>query len=629
LRITCASSSGKETSRRHDTKDELLNLDLFDINTYYSFFAALGVCILRRIKALLKQEILEVQHANETMNLLQPTAYFLASLYFLLTLAHFFLLLETFKWLLITTALLTSIVCLTIGLKTTKVPFQRHSLLILVMILMASSNSLLHLWFSGDSEQTTNIFVTIIASGIVFSHRAHWAILVIFNWIGWIAINIILDMALTQHFFFAMAMNTLLSWFAHLARIKLVEKQLALEQERDIAIQHEQVAKAATEAKSTFLANMSHEIRTPINGIIGMIELVSHSKLDDKQTDYIATAKRSAGALMVIINDVLDFSKIEAGELTIELIEFDLEQLFTDFTHDMQFQADKKKLEIKLLKRNILQKKVVGDPHRITQVLNNLLSNAIKFTQSGSIVFEYSLIMIDGHLRLNVEVTDTGIGISEKALLHIFDSFSQADMSTTRNFGGTGLGLAITRQLCELMGGCITARSKLGEGSTFHFSVMLGMPEPAIKRQQEFNSHRSLTHLKDLRVLLVEDNLINQEVMFAILRNLGVAVDIANDGIEALTMLVDSPSTTFDLILMDCQMPNLDGYETTRRIRAGDAGDTFSDVPIAALTANTMNNEQQKCIAAGMNEYLTKPIDTHTLELLLTKYRRIKLALSY
>jgi signal transduction histidine kinase/CheY-like chemotaxis protein len=578
----------------------------------------------------LKQKSPEIKYANETMDLFQPSAYFLASLYFLLTLAHFFFLQESFKWLLITTALLTSSICFIIGVKASKVSSAQQSLLLLFMMLMASSNSLLHLWFSGNPEQTTNIFVTIIASGIVFSYRNHWIASLLFNWIGWITVNITLEMVLIQHFFFAMTMSTLLSWFAHLARVKLVEKQLALEQERDIAIQHEQVAKAATEAKSIFLANMSHEIRTPINGIIGMIELISHSELDEKQKDFIATAKRSASSLMMIINDILDHSKIEAGELNVELVEFDLEQLFTELTHDLQFQANKKELKLELIKEHVHQTKVMGDPFRLTQILNNLLSNAIKFTPSGKVVFKYSLVELDEHLCLDVMVTDTGIGISNDALPHLFESFSQADMSTTRNYGGTGLGLSITKHLCELMGGRITVQSELGKGSTFQFSVSLAFPNRPTTQQKRPRCNPSINSSTNLRVLLVEDNLINQEVMLAILKGLEIEVDVANDGLEAVAILTlaHTQLTTFDLILMDCQMPNLDGYEATRRIRAGDAGDIFCEIPIAALTANTMNNEREKCIAAGMNEYLTKPININVLKLMLTKYQHLKLILN-
>ncbi|WP_232787873.1 ATP-binding protein [Paraglaciecola sp. MB-3u-78] len=324
---------------------------------------------------------------------------------------------------------------------------------------------------------------------------------------------------------------------------------------------------------------------------------------------------------MIIINDILDFSKIEAGELTLERVEFDVVQVFSEFIHDQQFLANKKGLKLKLEKQYVKQAKVVGDPHRIIQVMNNLLSNAIKFTESGSILVQYNLNTHDDHLCLSVVVTDTGIGVSDASLPYLFDSFSQADMSTTRNFGGTGLGLAITKQLCELMGGVITVQSKSGEGSVFQFSVLLAIPDPAITQQEKPRASTSSINFSNLRVLLVEDNFINQEVMIAILKGLEIKVDVADDGIVALTMLTHSQLPTYDLILMDCQMPNLDGYEATRRIRAGDAGELYSKIPIIALTANTMNSEREKCLDAGMNEYLTKPINTDVLKSILAEYR--------
>jgi signal transduction histidine kinase/ActR/RegA family two-component response regulator len=552
------------------------------------------------------------------MDVLRPVSYFFTFLYFFLALAHFFILQETFKWILISTALLTAIVSVVVGLNAFKITSAVQNRFLLLLLLMGSTNSLLHLWFSQAPEQTTNLFLAIIASGIVLSNRKHWIASTLFNWIGWLTVSITLEMALIQHFFFAMGMSTLLGWFAHRARKKLVDKQVELLRERDLAIQHQQEAMAATEAKSAFLANMSHEIRTPMNGVIGMIELVSRSKLDEEQKDFIATAKRSADSLLIILNDILDFSKIEAGELTIELVEFDLEKFFAELIHDQQFHANRKGLKLELVKEDFQQAKVVGDPYRIAQVMNNLLSNAIKFTESGSITVQYGLQPVDKHLQLSVVMTDTGIGVSDDSMPYLFESFSQADMSTTRNFGGTGLGLAITKQLCELMGGSITAQSKLGEGSVFKFIVNLGFPDPAVPREVEPIDTQTVTSFTNLQVLLVEDNFINQQVMIAVLNELDIKVEVANDGLEALAMLDDQQSTTFDLILMDCQMPNLDGYEATRRIRAGNV---FNKIPIIALTANTMNSEREKCLDAGMNEYLTKPIDTDALKSILAKYQ--------
>ncbi|MBN28177.1 MAG: hybrid sensor histidine kinase/response regulator [Alteromonadaceae bacterium] len=515
--------------------------------------------------------------------------------------------------------LLTALLNGAVALSTAKIPAKRQSLIILILLLIASANSFLHLWFSEASEHTTNIFVTIIASGIVLSNRAHWTASILFNWVGWITISVWLELALIQHFFFAMAMSTLLSWFAHLARKKLVTKQIELEIERDLAIQHELEAKAATETKSAFLANMSHEIRTPMNGVIGMIELVSQTELNTDQKNYLATAKRSADSLLIIINDILDFSKIEVGELTIEFVEFDLEQFFEELIHDQHFHARKKGLTLALSKGDFHHKHVVGDPYRITQIMNNLLSNAIKFTESGGITVHYDLVTLGDNLQLKVEIKDTGIGVSETALPFLFDSFSQADTSTTRKFGGTGLGLSITKQLCELMNGDISVKSQLNQGSTFSFSVRLKPPRQTHKMASKTPVPVSF---EGLQVLLVEDNEINQEVMLAILKGLDVNVFIANDGLEALATLSHSQRLKFDLILMDCQMPNLDGYEATRRIRAGEAGEIFSHIPIAALTANVMDSERVKCIEAGMNEYLTKPVEIEALKSVLVKYHK-------
>jgi CheY-like chemotaxis protein len=217
-------------------------------------------------------------------------------------------------------------------------------------------------------------------------------------------------------------------------------------------------------------------------------------------------------------------------------------------------------------------------------------------------------------------VSDTGIGVSDAMLPYLFGSFSQADSSTTRKFGGTGLGLSICRDLCELMSGDITAQSKLGEGSTFQFSVKLAS---SVATEVSEEMPCSTQYFTNLRVLLVEDNLVNQQVMLAVLEDLGVNVDVANDGLEALDMLRPSPSAKYDLILMDCQMPNLDGYETTRRIRAGDVGEVFRLIPIAALTANAMSSERKKCFDAGMNEHLTKPINTRALKAMLAKCQPI------
>ena len=550
---------------------------------------------------------------------LKPVAMAFFFLYLALSFSHFLLLTEEFKWVLVTSASITTVISFTLMLKAQNLSSIGQRLGIVSILLLGTANSLLHLWLSQSPEQTTNLFLVIIASGIVLSNRLHWVFLILLNWAGWLVINSVVEMSMMMHFFFAMAMSTTLSWFAHLAQRSLVSKQVELLQERDIAIAHEHEAIKANEAKSAFLANMSHEIRTPMNGIIGMIEMISRTSPNDKQAKFITTAQRSADSLMIIINDILDFSKIEAGELAIENVEFDLAQFMGNFVQEQRFQAQEKGLWLKSKAAGEKYTKVVGDPHRLKQILNNLLANAIKFTENGGINIQYNVVIEEDALSLNVAISDTGIGISESAMPRLFDSFSQADMSTTRKYGGTGLGLAISKQLCELMGGDISVESTLGQGSTFRFVVKLSAP-------QIREGANSVKHVEtepqsfDLNVLLAEDNAINQQVMLAILTNLGIEVELANDGVEAIERLSKQKAKHYDLIFMDCQMPNVDGYEATRRIREGHAGDENKKIPIVALTAHAMDSEKQRCLDAGMDEYLTKPVNLASLKAILALY---------
>ena len=559
------------------------------------------------------------QSRDEQREPLKPVASAFFYLYLALSLSHFFLLTAEFKWMLVTSASMTTVICFILMQKAQYLSSAGQRLGIASILLLGTSNSLLHLWLSQSPEQTTNLFLVIIASGIVLSNRLHWVTLVLLNWVGWFTINRVVEMPLEMHFFFALAMGSLLSWFAHLLRRSLVNKQFELLQERDIAVSHENKAKAANEAKSVFLANMSHEIRTPMNGILGMIEMLNRTPVNDKQKKYIATAQRSADSLMIIINDILDFSKIEAGELAIESVGFDLDEFMANLEQEQAYQAKRKGLWLESTVASGSLSRVVGDPYRLKQIFNNLLSNAIKFTEIGGVKIHYSVVSEGESLILNAEISDTGIGISESAMPGLFDSFSQADMSTTRKYGGTGLGLAITKQLCELMGGEISVESGPGQGSTFRFEVKL--KAPLISEEAS-----SVTHVEtepqsfDLNVILAEDNAINQQVMLAILTSLGVDTELANDGAEAIERLSMPNAKHYDLIFMDCQMPNVDGYEATGRIREGHAGDENKKIPIVALTAHAMDSEKQKCLDAGMDEYLTKPVDLASLKAILALY---------
>ena len=534
------------------------------------------------------------------------------------------------------------------------------------------------------------------------------------------------------------------------------------------------LAQQASLAKSQFLASMSHEIRTPMNGVIGMLHLLAKEQLSSKQRHYTQTAKSSADSLLTLINDILDVSKIEAGKLEIEVIDFDLRSLFKDLASTMAHRVHEKGIEFILDIGEVHNQMVRGDPGRLRQVLTNLIGNAIKFTHHGEIILRASLTPLNDDnesYQLRCEVIDTGIGIADESLGQLFESFTQADSSTTRKYGGTGLGLSIVRQLCHLMGGDVDVRSELGKGSHFvvtlnlarsevklpvipnidmagvqilvvddnntNLQVLSGLLEQKsirvsacsgsleclklleqlttetgqcpfkiaildmqmpnmdgaelakrIRSNPRYNSmnlvmmtsmgirgdaqfyadigfaayfhkpviaqdlydavalfltnsgqqpttkpmltRHNLATLRDnndiatteqqlaqcanKRLLLVEDNAINQMVALGVLETLGFSVIAANNGHEAIEALQEADlNAPFALILMDCQMPVMDGYEATQAIRKGDAGEHYRDITIVAMTANAMQGDKEKCIDSGMNDYLSKPIDEQKL----------------
>jgi len=364
-------------------------------------------------------------------------------------------------------------------------------------------------------------------------------------------------------------------------------------------------ARQAKQMQEQFLANMSHEIRTPMNGIKGMTELLLDTPLSPKQHELAGTIKSSAGNLLVIINDILDFSKIQAGKLNIEQIEFSLTDILHSTASIFEHRLKKKGLHLHIDVDPVVPGRLVGDPYRLSQVLINLLGNAIKFTDQGQIHIRAAVVKrSDQDVVVSFDVTDTGIGISPACLPQIFDSFSQAGEGKDHRYGGTGLGLTICKQLLHLQGGEISATSTPGQGSTFHFHLPYGYIDKPVADPPAavpLNDYSNL--LTGRRFLVAEDNEINQRLIDYVLTKAGGTVQLANNGVQAIDHLQNDPA--FDLIIMDLQMPEMDGYATTKYIRK----DLHMHIPIIAMTATAMKGEQLQCLQSGMNEYMTKPFE--------------------
>jgi len=381
------------------------------------------------------------------------------------------------------------------------------------------------------------------------------------------------------------------------------------------AIKARDAALESARLKSEFLANMSHEIRTPMNGVLGMLELLRGTELDGEQSDYAEAAHRSGEALLALLSDILDLSKIEAGGLCLEEVDFGLRSVVDEVLTLLGGRAYEKGLTLRAEVSASVPDRVRGDPTRLRQVLTNLVSNAIKFTEQGAVVVKADLEP-QGQLMVRFEVSDQGIGIAPEAQEHIFDAFSQADSSTTRKYGGTGLGLAICGRLVEQMDGKIGVNSVPGQGSTFWFTVHL-LAETAGQARSTAVADQSQPKLAAAQrspepwVLVAEDNEINQRVVVEMLKKLGCHVDLVANGKQALEALA---TQTHALVLMDCQMPEMDGYEAVRRIREKERAAGSKHIPIIAMTAHVMSGDVDKCLAAGMDDYLPKPFRFAALE---------------
>ena len=390
-------------------------------------------------------------------------------------------------------------------------------------------------------------------------------------------------------------------------------EQLEITQREKVVAEMDKIrAEQSEKFKQQFLANMSHEIRTPMNSVIGLTNLLIKTPLEDQQKKYLNVIKKSSENLLVIINDILDLSKIEAGKMDFEKIPFSIEDAVETAYHTLLFKADDKKLSFKINIHPDAPKILIGDPTRLNQILINIAGNAIKFTEKGGVTIEINEVSKEDNISfIQYSIIDTGIGIAEENIGKIFESFSQASGDTTRKFGGTGLGLTISKQLIELQGGSLQVRSQLGTGTTFSFTIPYPVAEEGETGQKKLSPlDFKPEDLRGTRILLVEDNPFNQMVAVDTLNDMinDLSIDVAENGKIGVEMV---EKKDYDLVLMDIQMPEMDGFEATKAIRSLQA--PKNSIQIMAMTANVTTEEISKCFESGMNAYISKPFVTNDL----------------
>jgi signal transduction histidine kinase/CheY-like chemotaxis protein len=514
---------------------------------------------------------------------------------------------------------------LSFGLLAGAVWFERNQLpgwlahpVAAVIGVAAIMNSLFLLVSVPEPRHTTNLMIAQLGFGcLLFSVR--WFIgLALLSLAGWLFVaNDHLADQDWRHFGLALAQATFFGGLVLWVRIRAYNNLQTLRLRDQVLVENlreaNQAAWKAAQAKSEFLANMSHEIRTPMTAMLGMTELLLMTKLDDDQREYAQTIDRSGGTLLQLVNDILDFSKMEAGQLVLEQVGFDLPEVLEEVQRMLEIKAKNKGLRLEL-ETEPNPPRLRGDPTRIQQIVVNLVGNAIKFTHEGHVAIRAKTETLDeDHALVEVRVEDTGIGIPEDQLERVFEAFTQADASTTRRYGGTGLGLAISNRLTQMMGGKLTVASTTGKGSTFTLGLMLQVArrrstvpvtaeEPSVRFQG--------------RVLLVEDNVDNQSLAQEMLWRLGCDVELAMDGKQALEQLAHG---RFDLVLMDCHMPNLSGYDATKEIRRREAGGA-AHTTIVALTASVLPEERARCMEVGMDDYVAKPFSKRDLQEVLERW---------
>ena len=402
--------------------------------------------------------------------------------------------------------------------------------------------------------------------------------------------------------------------------IKFLQQQIgkAKELEHQLIVSKDIAEKAAL-SKSQFLSTMSHEIRTPMNAVIGFTHLLLQMSPRQDQLEYLKMMKFSAENLLVLINDILDFNKIEAGKIEFEEADFNIKQLIGNIRMALLQKATEKHLQLKLLVNHELPDAVMGDPVRLGQILTNLISNAVKFTKNGKVTIVASLgEKAKDHTIIDFEVADTGIGIGADKLENIFESFTQASSDTTRKFGGTGLGLTITKRLLELMGSEIKVKSELGKGSVFFFSLKMKNSTRQFIQPVKEESHIETRSLKGVKILIAEDNQINVILAKQYMKLWDVECDVAENGEIAYTLV---QTNDYDMVLMDLQMPEMDGYQTTVAIRQL-PGEKFRNLPIIALTASAMLDIKDHAFVVGMNDYISKPFNPDELHRKIALYAK-------
>jgi len=460
-----------------------------------------------------------------------------------------------------------------------------------------------------EGALAVTLLATVLAGTFVLGHRWTWPTVLV---TGGVQVASVLvhhgtassELPAVLGLVASLAVLATFLYFIERSRERAFERAL----QRDEAEHAAQAARAVAQAKDQFLATMSHEIRTPMNGVLNVNRLLSDTYLDEEQRLLVDTAIHSGEALLAVLNDVLDFSRIESGEVVLEQVRFDLHRVIEDVVRLLGTSAEDRGVKVHERIGPMVPRFVTGDPTRVRQVLTNLVSNAVKFTHRGHVWIRADRLHGDG---IVIEVEDTGIGIPPEHLPRLFDAFTQADTSTTRKYGGTGLGLSISKRLCTMMGGDITVESAFGEGSTFRVQL----PLPAAEPPSIVADPDEGPDVAGLRVLLAEDNAVNRLVMLRVLEPMGVCTRVVEDGRFVVDALRDDP---VDVILMDLHMPEVDGLDATRAVRA--LPEPLCHVPIVALTASALDTDRQRCLEAGMDDHLAKPVHPQDLARTLARW---------